>query len=88
MDTAHNRDLGEKHKRTARLFRNGRNQAVRLPRDYEIQAEEVYIERAGETLILTPKPQNWDAYFTRARRLSDDVPERVDDLSPGEREAL
>ncbi|MDE2092077.1 MAG: AbrB/MazE/SpoVT family DNA-binding domain-containing protein, partial [Gammaproteobacteria bacterium] len=70
------------HKRTARLFRNGRNQAVRLPRDYEMHAEEVYIERSGEALVLTPKPQNWDAYFAHARRLDAGMPDQVKDLPP------
>ena len=76
------------HKRTARLFRNGRNQAVRLPREYEIQAEEVYIERSGDALVLTPKPKNWNSYFTHARRLGADMPDQVEDPLPREQEAL
>jgi antitoxin VapB len=88
MDNDPARAPPARHKRTARLFRNGRNQAVRLPREYEIQAEEVYIERAGETLVLTPKPQNWDAYFARARRLDADMPDQVEDMPPREPGAL
>lgn len=75
-------------RRTARLFRNGRNQAVRLPREYEIDAQEVYIRQEGDSIILTPKPQSWDAYFRTARRLSDDFPEDIEDLPAQEREHL
>ena len=42
--------------RTARLFRNGKNQAVRLPRAFEMEASEVIIRKQGASLILTPKP--------------------------------
>lgn len=76
------------NQRVARLFRNGRNQAVRLPRDYEIDAEEVYVQRKGAKLILTPKPRSWDAYFAGARRLSEDFPERTEDPPAQEREVL
>ena len=74
--------------RTARLFRNGRNQAVRLPKEYELDAEEVYIQREGEKLIITPKPRSWEAYFEHGRRLSDDFPESIEDVPPQQREAL
>ena len=88
MNNDHSRNPHVRHKRTARLFRNGRNQAVRLPRDYEMHVEEVYIERSGEALVLTPKPQSWDAYFVRARKLDADMPDQVEDMPPGERQEL
>lgn len=40
--------------RRAHLFRNGRNQAVRIPRDMELEADEVLIRREGKRLILEP----------------------------------
>lgn len=61
--------------RIARLFRNGANQAVRLPRDLELDADEVIIRRDGDSLILTPRPRTWDDYFARARRLDPDFPD-------------
>jgi antitoxin VapB len=88
MDSDHNHHPHPANKRTARLFRNGSNQAVRLPREYEIQAEEVYIERNGDVLVLTPKPKNWDSYFAQARRLGADMPDQVEDALPREPEAL
>lgn len=74
--------------RTARLFRNGSNQAVRLPRDLEIDADEVLIRREGDSIILTPKPRSWDDYFAAGRRLSDDFPDAIDDPPPQARDAL
>lgn len=44
------------HSRSARLFRNGRNQAVRIPRELELPGEEVLVYREGERLILEPLP--------------------------------
>jgi antitoxin VapB len=74
--------------RTARLFRNGSNQAVRLPRDLEIDADEVLIRREGDSLVLTPKPRSWDDYFARGRRLTEDFPDSLDDAPPQARDAL
>ena len=40
--------------RHVRLFRNGRNQAVRIPRDFEIDGNEAIIRKEGNRLILEP----------------------------------
>jgi antitoxin VapB len=41
--------------RTASIFRNGRNQAVRIPVEFELPGDEVTIEQDGDALILRPK---------------------------------
>jgi len=43
--------------RYVRLFRNGKNQAVRIPREFELNAQEVIIRREGNRLIIEPVPQ-------------------------------
>ena len=43
------------HERHVRIFRNGRNQAVRIPVEFELPGEEVTIEQDGEALIIRPK---------------------------------
>lgn len=43
-----------RYARQARLFRNGRNQAVRIPREFELAAEEVVVYRDDNRLILEP----------------------------------
>ena len=45
--------------RMARVFRNGRNQAVRIPREFEFAGREVEIRRQGDSLILSARPQDW-----------------------------
>ncbi len=81
-------DDKEKKTRIAKLFRNGKNQAVRLPKEFEIQAEEVIIQKKGNNLILIPKPSTWDNYFSSATRLQDEFPEDIDDLPLETREKL
>jgi antitoxin VapB len=44
--------------RHASLFRNGRNQAVRIPREFELEGTEVLIHKDGDRLILTPVRKN------------------------------
>ncbi len=41
--------------RSVRLFRNGRNQAVRIPRDLELPGTEALIRKEGEALVIVPK---------------------------------
>ncbi len=50
---------------TAKLFRNGRSQAVRLPADYRFRGSEVYIRRDSATgdVILSRRPESWDDFF-------------------------
>jgi antitoxin VapB len=40
--------------RRVKLFRNGRNQAVRIPRDFELPGDEAILRKEGERLILEP----------------------------------
>jgi antitoxin VapB len=51
--------------RTAKLFLNGRSQAVRLPADLRFDGSEVFIrqdEESGE-VILSRRPDSWDHFF-------------------------
>jgi len=48
----------------AKVFLNGRSQAIRIPKDFRVDSNEVYIEKVGETLVITPKKKNhWDTLF-------------------------
>lgn len=47
--------------RTARIFRSGNSQAVRIPKEFRFDGREVLIERRGDVLVLRPKRQSWDA---------------------------
>lgn len=56
----------------AKLFWSGRSQAVRLPKDYRIEADEVRIRRRGDAIILEPIPKDWAWLDTLAGTLSED----------------
>ena len=48
---------------TAKLFKNGRSQAVRLPKKYRFHGNEVYIKKTTEGVLLIPKDQSlWDIW--------------------------
>lgn len=42
--------------RRVKLFKNGRNQAVRIPRDFELPGDEAILRKEGERLIIEPAP--------------------------------
>ncbi len=44
---------------TAKTFKNGRSQAVRLPKECQIVGEEVYVSKIGDAVILFPKGSGW-----------------------------
>jgi antitoxin VapB len=48
---------------TAKLFMNGRSQAVRLPKSFRFEGREVYIKRTEEGVLLLPKKESvWDVW--------------------------
>jgi antitoxin VapB len=68
---------------TAKIFMNGRSQAIRLPAAFRFEEKEVFIRRDPNTgdLILSRRPENWDGFFLALD--SADVP--ADFLSPEDR---
>ena len=49
---------------TAKVFQNGRSQAIRIPKEFRMEDREVYIEKIGDTLIIKPTHANkWDSFF-------------------------
>lgn len=45
----------------AKVFQNGRSQAIRLPKECRVNGDEVYIEKIGNSLIIIPKEKSkWD----------------------------
>ncbi|MFH0729787.1 MAG: type II toxin-antitoxin system VapB family antitoxin [Pseudomonadota bacterium] len=54
---------------TAKLFTNGKSQAVRLPKAYRISGDEVYIKKTSEGVLLIPKNQSiWDVWEKNLRK--------------------
>jgi antitoxin VapB len=54
----------------AKLFRNGRSQAVRLPREYRFDGDRVRVRRAGRGVLVEPMFTDVEAWFAELDRLS------------------
>jgi antitoxin VapB len=75
-------DSGRKSTMRAKLFRNGRSQAVRLPREFRFEGDEVTIRRDGDAVILEPvKRDRWPrGYWEWLREMRLDF--EVEPLNP------
>ncbi|MGE3508104.1 MAG: antitoxin [Vicinamibacterales bacterium] len=72
--------------RTAKVFMTNRSQAVRLPKEYQFDTDEVFIRKVGEDVILSPRPRDWRTYLASAPVASDAFMANVEDLPLQERE--
>jgi antitoxin VapB len=57
---------------TARVFENGRSQAVRLPKECRFTDNEVAVNKIGEIVILMPKENKWAGFLSSFTLFSDD----------------
>ena len=73
-------------RRTARIFKNNRSQAVRLPKDFQFSTPEVFIRKEGNDVVLSPRPVSWSSYLKEAPVASDSFMAGVEDLPVQERE--
>lgn len=60
---------------TAKIFENGRSQAVRLPKEFRVSSDEVRINRVGDVVILVPMTSRWDSFAKAIDMFSDDFME-------------
>lgn len=74
--------------KTAKLFRNGQSQAVRLPKEFRFEGSEVYIKRVGDTVVLLPIKGAWETLFASLEMFSDDFMEERDQPETQSREDL
>ena len=74
---------------TAKVFENGRSQAIRLPKECRFTSDEVMVNKIGDIVILLPKQNKWDSFMRAIDMFSDDfmADGRSTDISQ-EREAL
>ena len=70
---------------TAKLFKNGRSQAVRLPAKYRFQGDEVFITKEADRIILSAKPSSWDDFFAAAHQVPADFLSNRKDAPPQKR---
>ena len=74
---------------TAKIFANGRSQAVRLPQKYRFQADEVVIQKLGDAVLLVPKESLWNTFLDGVNSFTEDIFENGRDQGAQEdRESL
>lgn len=63
---------------TAKIFENGKSQAIRIPKAYRLKGKEAYITRVGDAIILLPKKNKWDSFISSLDKFTNDfMTERV-----------
>ena len=74
---------------TAKIFANGRSQAVRLPKEYRFDTDEVVINKIGDTIVLYPKTSGWGPILSASGSFSDDFMDNRDQpVSADKRKSL
>ncbi len=74
---------------TAKIFENGRSQAVRLPKKFRFNVDEVVAQQLGDAVILVPKEHLWRTFMAGLEGFTDDIFEGGRDQGiQGERESL
>jgi antitoxin VapB len=56
----------------AKVFKSGNSQAVRIPREFHLDDDEVEIRRRGRTLVLQPRKRSWAPLFESLDKFTDD----------------
>jgi antitoxin VapB len=74
---------------TAKLFENGRSQAVRLPKEYRFSGDEVLVNKIGDIVLLMPKNNQWAGLLSSLNLFTSDFMQngRAEEVSQ-ERESL
>ncbi len=73
-------------KRTiAKLFQNGRSQAVRLPKECRFTGKQVYVRKQGKEVVLSPTPFSWEEFFQQPSAFEENFLSERDNGPPQER---
>ena len=73
---------------TAKIFTNGRSQAVRLPKDYRFTENDVYFKKIGKMVVLLPKDDPWSSLVNSLDQFTDDFMNERDQPNQDFREEL
>jgi len=65
---------------------NGRSQAVRLPKEFRFDCDEVYISKQGNKVVISEKSPTWDDFFDSKSVFDDDFLKDRADLEPQDRD--
>jgi antitoxin VapB len=73
---------------TARIFENGRSQAVRLPKEFRFSGKDVYIKKIGNMVVLLPKDDPWAPLINSLNQFTDDFMQSREQPPQDQREPL
>jgi len=62
--------------KTARIFQSGNSQAVRIPKEFQMEGDEVEIQKKGTALVLRPKKKSWAVLIGSLQKFTDDFMEK------------
>ncbi len=74
--------------RTAKLFKNGGSQAVRLPKEFRFKGSRVFIKKVGDAVVLLPRQDSWNVLFESLDQFTDDFMATREQPTPQVREGL
>jgi len=57
---------------SSKVFISGNSQAIRLPKEYQVEDKELYIQKIGKTIILFPKNDPWESFRESLNEFTDD----------------
>ena len=57
---------------TAKIFENGKSQAVRLPKKFRFSGKEVFVQRVGQAVVWLPKEEAWQTFLNGVDSFTDD----------------
>lgn len=72
----------------AKVFSNGRSQAVRLPKAFRFATDEVYIRQVGDDIVLSAKKPSWADFFSQTSVFAEDFLAQRDNAPPQQRESF
>ena len=73
---------------TAKIFVNGRSQAVRLPKEYRFDGSDVFIKKIDDVVMLIPREKVWKTFRNSFSKFSDDLLLERENELPQERDNL
>jgi antitoxin VapB len=73
---------------TAKLFQNGKSQAIRLPKQYRFKGTKVYIKKMGNAVVLIPEQDSWQSLIDSLALFTDDFMEEREQPETQQREQV
>ena len=72
--------------KTAKVFKNGQSQAVRLPKEFRFEDDYVFVKKSGNVIILIPAKNSWNSLLNSLNKFSDDFMTERNQPEPQKRE--